>query len=95
MGEREDKATNNREQRAIGGESLFLEKRTKKQNVQNVSNHHHWRGTIVLGNTSEFIYLYLMTPGDGDDRNNSGGDPAQGADRRVGGAPTGEENILS
>ena len=42
----------------------------------------------------EFKCLYLVAPGDGDDRNNSGGDPAQGADRRVGGAPTGEEDIL-
>ena len=34
MGEREDKATNNREQSAKGGEGPFLEKRAKKQKIQ-------------------------------------------------------------
>ena len=96
MGEGEDKATDNREQSAKGGEGPFLEKkRAKKNHMIQMKVIIITRGTqYLLAAHQEFKYLHLVTPGDGDDRNNSGGDPAQGADRRVGGAPTGEENIL-
>ena len=96
MGEREDKATNNREQSAKGGEGPFLEKkglrnkRSKKKSPISLEGQNKFLAT----HQSSYVYLYLVTPGDGDDRDNSGGDPAQRADRRVGGAPTGEENIL-